>query len=35
MKEKVYCEGLQSVEGPTLDERRGGKRSGREELLLT
>lgn len=32
---EVYREGLQSVEGPTLEEGRSGTRSGREELLQT
>lgn len=35
MEVKAYCEGLQSMEGPTLEEGRGRRRSGREELLWT
>lgn len=33
MEEKVCHEGLQSMEGPTLEKGRGGRKSCREELL--
>lgn len=35
MEESVYREGLQPMEGSTLEEGRGEKKSGREELLWT